>query len=196
MQFSVRTLVAVLATAGILAGCSSVPVDGAKTAGTTTTAASTSGSQNGQGVTVDNSAVKTVEVDPLNDPKSPLAQRSVYFALDSYSVAPQYDQMLSAHANYLMSHQNRNIVVEGNTDERGGREYNLALGQKRSEAVKQRMLLLGVPGDRIEAISFGKEKPVATGSTEEAWAQNRRADIVYPPQYTENVAPAPAAAQP
>ena len=71
MQFSVRTLVAVLATAGILAGCSSVPVDGAKTAGTTTTAASTSGSQNGQGVTVDNSAVKTVEVDPLNDPKSP-----------------------------------------------------------------------------------------------------------------------------
>ena len=104
MQFSVRTLVAVLATAGILAGCSSVPVDGAKTAGTTTTAASTSGSQNGQGVTVDNSAVKTVEVDPLNDPKSPLAQRSVYFALDSYSVAPQYDQMLSAHANYLMSH--------------------------------------------------------------------------------------------
>ena len=72
MQFSVRTLVAVLATAGILAGCSSVPVDGAKTAGTTTTAASTSGSQNGQGVTVDNSAVKTVEVDPLNDPKSRL----------------------------------------------------------------------------------------------------------------------------
>ena len=83
MQFSVRTLVAVLATAGILAGCSSVPVDGAKTDGTATTAASTTGSQNGQGVTVDNGAVKTVEVDPLNDPKSPLAQRSVYFALDS-----------------------------------------------------------------------------------------------------------------
>mgnify|MGYP000965983940 CR=1 FL=1 len=187
MQFSVRTLVAVLATAGILAGCSSVPVDGAKTAGTTTTAASTSGSQNGQGVTVDNSAVKTVEVDPLNDPKSPLAQRSVYFALDSYSVAPQYDQMLSAHANYLMSHQNRNIVVEGNTDERGSSEYNLALGQKRSEAVISflagklisKLKLLGVPATRMEAVSFGKEKPLAKGSNEEAWAKNRRADIRY-----------------
>ena len=171
MQFSVRTLVAVLATAGILAGCSSVPVDGAKTAGTTTTAASTSGSQNGQGVTVDNSAV--------NDPKSPLAQRSVYFALDSYSVAPQYDQMLSAHANYLMSHQNRNIVVEGNTDERGSSEYNLALGQKRSEAVISKLKLLGVPATRMEAVSFGKEKPLAKGSNEEAWAKNRRADIRY-----------------
>ena len=154
-------------------------VDGAKTAGTTTTAASTSGSQNGQGVTVDNSAVKTVEVDPLNDPKSPLAQRSVYFALDSYSVAPQYDQMLSAHANYLMSHQNRNIVVEGNTDERGSSEYNLALGQKRSEAVISKLKLLGVPATRMEAVSFGKEKPLAKGSNEEAWAKNRRADIRY-----------------
>ena len=176
MQFSVRTLVAVLATAGILAGCSSVPVDGAKTDGT---AASTTGSQNGQGVTVDNGAVKTVEVDPLNDPKSPLAQRSVYFALDSYSVAPQYDQMLSAHANYLMSHQNRNIVVEGNTDERGSSEYNLALGQKRSEAVISKLKLLGVPATRMEAVSFGKEKPLAKGSNEEAWAKNRRADIRY-----------------
>ena len=179
MQFSVRTLVAVLATAGILAGCSSVPVDGAKTAGTTTTAASTSGSQNGQGVTVDNSAVKTVEVDPLNDPKSPLAQRSVDFALDSSSGAPQYDQMLSAHANSLMSHQNRNIVVEGNTDERGSSEYNLALGQKRSEAVISKLKLLGVPATRMEAVSFGKEKPLAKGSNEEAWAKNRRADIRY-----------------
>lgn len=180
MQFSVRTLVAVLATAGILAGCSSVPVDGAKTDGTATTAASTTGSQNGQGVTVDNGAVKTVEVDPLNDPKSPLAQRSVYFALDSYSVAaPQYDQMLSAHANYLMSHQNRNIVVEGNTDERGSSEYNLALGQKRSEAVISKLKLLGVPATRMEAVSFGKEKPLAKGSNEEAWAKNRRADIRY-----------------
>lgn len=179
MQFSVRTLVAVLATAGILAGCSSVPVDGAKTDGTATTAASTTGSQNGQGVTVDNGAVKTVEVDPLNDPKSPLAQRSVYFALDSYSVAPQHDQMLSAHANYLMSHQNRNIVVEGNTDERGSSEYNLALGQKRSEAVISKLKLLGVPATRMEAVSFGKEKPLAKGSNEEAWAKNRRADIRY-----------------
>ena len=72
------------------------------------------------------------------------------------------------------------IVIQGNTDERGGREYNLALGQKRSEAVLQRLQLLGIPSSRIEAVSFGKEKPIALGHSEEAWAQNRRADIVYP----------------
>ena len=78
-----------------------------------------------------------------------------------------------------MSHQNRNIVVEGNTDERGSSEYNLALGQKRSEAVISKLKLLGVPATRMEAVSFGKEKPLAKGSNEEAWAKNRRADIRY-----------------
>ena len=76
----------------------------------------------------------------------------------------------------------------GNTDERGGREYNLALGQKRSEAVKQRLQLLGIPAERIEAVSFGREKPVAYGHSEEAWAQNRRADIVYPTEVTSGKA--------
>ena len=99
---------------------------------------------------------------------------------------------MEAHAKWLIAHPEVSIVIQGNTDERGGREYNLALGQKRSEAVKQRMQLLGVPAARIEAISFGKEKPVATGSTEEAWAQNRRADIVYPQQYSAETAPAAA----
>lgn len=84
----------------------------------------------------------------------------------------------------LAAHPNVNIVIQGNTDERGGREYNLALGQKRSEAVKQRLQLLGIPAERIEAVSFGREKPVAFGHSEEAWAQNRRADIVYPTEVT------------
>ena len=78
-----------------------------------------------------------------------------------------------------MANPSRHVTVEGNTDNRGSREYNLALGQKRSEAVKQRLQLLGVPASRIEAVSFGREKPRALGDTEEAWAQNRRADIVY-----------------
>ena len=109
----------------------------------------------------------------------------------------EYAPYVEAHAKWLNEHPDVNIVIQGNTDERGGREYNLALGQKRSEAVKQRMQLLGVPASRIEAVSFGKEKPVATGSTEEAWAQNRRADIVYPPQYTTEAAPsAPATPAP
>ena len=87
--------------------------------------------------------------------------------------------MVEAHGRYLAANKSRNIVIEGNTDERGGREYNLALGQKRAEAVKQRLQLLGVSDRQIETVSFGKEKPKALGSTEEAWAQNRRADIVY-----------------
>ena len=87
---------------------------------------------------------------------------------------------LEAHAKWLAANPEVKIVIQGNTDERGGREYNLALGQKRSEAVLQRLQLLGIPSSRIEAVSFGKEKPIALGHSEEAWAQNRRADIVYP----------------
>ncbi len=87
--------------------------------------------------------------------------------------------MIEAHGKYLANNSGRRITVEGNTDERGGREYNLALGQKRAEAVKQRLMLMGARDAQIETVSFGKEKPRATGSTEEAWAQNRRADIVY-----------------
>ena len=174
MNHSLKLFAAALTAVGLLAGCSSVSLDEGAKSGTLASEA----------------------VNPFEDPSNPLSQRSVYFAFDSYDVSQQYLPYVEAHAEWLRAHPDVKIVIQGNTDERGGREYNLALGQKRSEAVKQRMLLLGVPGDRIEAISFGKEKPVATGSTEEAWAQNRRADIVYPPQYTENVAPAPAAAQP
>ena len=88
--------------------------------------------------------------------------------------------MVEAHAKWLAANPEVKIVIQGNTDERGGREYNLALGQKRSEAVLQRLQLLGIPSSRIEAVSLGKEKPIALGHSEEAWAQNRRADIVYP----------------
>ena len=136
--------------------------------------------------------VTEAQKDPFTDPSNPLSRRSIYFAFDSYDVAPEDAPVVEAHAKWLIAHPEVSIVIQGNTDERGGREYNLALGQKRSEAVKQRMQLLGVPAARIEAISFGKEKPVAPGTTEEAWAQNRRADIVYPQQYSAETAPAAA----
>ena len=117
--------------------------------------------------------------DPLDDPASVLAKRSIYFDLDSYSVKDEYKPVIEAHAKYLISRKDRKIIIQGNTDERGGSEYNLALGQKRSEAVRRALQLLGVPDTQMEAISLGKEKPKATGSGEEAWAENRRADIVY-----------------
>jgi len=125
------------------------------------------------------SAVKMVEVSPLDDPNSPLAKRSIYFDFDNYKVKAADQDLIAAHAKYLASHSSAKVRLEGNADERGGREYNLALGQKRSEAVKKSLALSGVNADAIEAVSFGKEKPQDPGHSEAAWAQNRRVDIVY-----------------
>ncbi|AJG20515.1 peptidoglycan-associated lipoprotein Pal [Cupriavidus basilensis] len=126
-------------------------------------------------------AVAPVDVsrDPLNDPNSPLAKRSVYFDFDSYSVKSDYQGMLSEHAKYLAANKGRRILIQGNTDDRGTSEYNLALGQKRAEAVRRSLSSLGVPETQMEAVSLGKEKPKATGHDEAAWAENRRADITY-----------------
>ena len=117
--------------------------------------------------------------DPLNDPQGVLAKRSVYFDFDSYIVKSDYQPVIENHAKYLQSHANRKIIIQGNTDARGGAEYNLALGQKRAEAVRKSLSLLGVPDSQMEAVSLGKEKPKATGNDEAAFAENRRADIVY-----------------
>jgi peptidoglycan-associated lipoprotein len=103
----------------------------------------------------------------------------VYFDYDSYVIKPQFQSLIEGHARFLKSNNGRKISVEGHTDERGGREYNLALGQRRSEAVRRALGLLGVTDTQVEAVSFGKEKPAATGSDEAAWSQNRRAEIVY-----------------
>ncbi|NRR31365.1 peptidoglycan-associated lipoprotein Pal [Oxalobacteraceae bacterium] len=123
--------------------------------------------------------VETKSIDPLDDPKGVLAARSVYFDFNSYVVRDDGKSVVENHSGYLTKNKNRSILIQGNTDERGGAEYNLALGQKRAEAVRKAMTTLGVPESQIEAVSLGKEKPKATGSNEEAWAQNRRADIVY-----------------
>ncbi|MBL3967427.1 MULTISPECIES: peptidoglycan-associated lipoprotein Pal [Burkholderia] len=123
--------------------------------------------------------VATVTADDLNNPNSPLAKRSIYFDFDQYSVKPEFQSLLQAHADYLRSHPARRVLIQGNTDERGTSEYNLALGQRRSQAVASTLETLGVPATQLEAVSLGKEKPVALGHDEEAWAQNRRADLVY-----------------
>ncbi len=169
MTYSWKVLAAAAAAAALLSGCSSVSLDEGAKNGTL------AGETQTQGAAAAN---------PFTDPMSPLSHRSVYFGFDSYDVEPEYLRYVEAHAKWLVEHPDVKIAIQGNTDERGGREYNLALGQKRSEAVKQRMQLLGVPAARIEAVSFGKEKPVAEGHSEEAWAQNRRADIVYPADVT------------
>ncbi|WP_353427791.1 peptidoglycan-associated lipoprotein Pal [Polynucleobacter sp. MWH-UH19D] len=116
---------------------------------------------------------------PWNDPKSPLFEKSVFFGFDEYTVQTKYQKMLSAHASYLKANPNQKIIIQGNTDDRGTAEYNLALGQRRSDAVRKSLNLMGVSDNQIEAVSFGKEKPKAEGDNEAAWAENRRADIVY-----------------
>ncbi len=123
--------------------------------------------------------VTTASVDPLDDPKGVLAKRSVYFDYDSFIVKDEFKPVVENHGKYLSSHKDRKIIIQGNTDERGGREYNLALGQKRAEAVRKALSLLGVSDQQMEAVSFGEEKPKATGSDEAAWAENRRADLAY-----------------
>jgi peptidoglycan-associated lipoprotein len=105
--------------------------------------------------------------------------RVIYFDFDSYVIKPEFQPLIDAHARFMKANPGRRVAIEGHTDERGGREYNLALGQRRSEAVRRALGLLGVPDNQVEAVSFGKEKPVAPGSDEESWAKNRRAEIVY-----------------
>ena len=115
----------------------------------------------------------------LTDPKSKLSQRSVYFDLDSYEVKGEYKDLVAAHAKYLVANKGFKVLLQGNTDERGSREYNLSLGQKRADAVKRSLTLLGVQEGQIESVSLGEEKPKDAGHDESAWAQNRRADILY-----------------
>lgn len=118
-------------------------------------------------------------IDPLDDPKSILARRSVYFDFDQWTIGESDAALIEAHAAYLVDHPARTVRIEGNCDERGGHEYNLALAQRRANAVRLRLIALGVPSDRIETLSLGKENPRNPGHDEEAWAENRRSDIVY-----------------
>ena len=115
----------------------------------------------------------------LGEAGSLLAQRSIYYDFDRYDIGDEFVPLIEAHANFLLEHPELKVIVQGNCDDRGSREYNLALGQRRAESVKRAMALLGVSDDQIESVSFGAEKPVAFGQDEESWSQNRRSDIVY-----------------
>ena len=116
---------------------------------------------------------------PLRDPKSILSKRSIFFDYDSNLVKDEYKPIVAAHARYLQQNGGMKMRVEGNADERGSREYNLALGQRRADAVKQMMQILGARPDQVETVSFGEEKPRCNEAAESCWSQNRRGDIVY-----------------
>jgi peptidoglycan-associated lipoprotein len=115
----------------------------------------------------------------LKDPNNILSKRSVYFDYDSNLVKDEFKPIVTAHARYLQQHPTAKMRIEGNADDRGSREYNLALGQRRADAVKQMMQLLGAKAEQIETVSFGEEKPKCSEAAESCWSQNRRGDIAY-----------------
>jgi len=118
-------------------------------------------------------------VNPLKDPRSVLSKRSVYFDYDRYDVKDEYKPLVEAHAKYLAGNKSARMTIQGNCDERGSREYNIALGQRRADNAKRMMLLYGATDSQVETVSFGKEKPKNGGHDEGAWAENRRDDLVY-----------------
>ena len=171
---SMKKIALLGAVALVMAGCSSVSLDSAQVDDRS------SGGANAGG----DSVVAKTTVGQVDDGKAAQAaianvSRLVYFDYDSYVIKPEFQAMIDAHARYIKTDKSRKVVIEGHTDERGGREYNMALGQRRAEAVRRAMGLLGVADSQIEAVSFGKEKPVAQGSDEAAWSKNRRAEISY-----------------
>ena len=181
-SLSIATLVA----AALLAGCSSgvklqetppvetrtpQPVGGAAATGSQTPAASTSATPQSQVATVDltKQGGSTAAADGL--------ARIVYFDFDSFVIKDEFKPVVEGHARTMVANKQRRMVVEGHADERGSREYNLALGQKRAESVVRSLSLLGVGPAQVEAVSFGEERPAAQGSDEAAWAKNRRAEL-------------------
>jgi peptidoglycan-associated lipoprotein len=162
----------------LIAGCSSTP-DAPEGKG-----ADVETRGNGDVATVNAGNVDSRKLPPeLTDPKNILSKRSIYFDYDKYDVRAEYKDLVTAHAKFLSNNRQFKILVQGNTDDRGSREYNLALGQKRADAIKKMVTLLGAREDQVESVSLGEEKPKNEGQNEAAWTENRRGDILYQGEY-------------
>ena len=184
-----QRIFAAAAFAVLLAGCQSTPTtqdaapveDRAAAGASGTSGASTAGAGTSgvSGTSAGASGAGAAGGNPLKDPANVLSKRSVYFDFDSFVVKDEYKPLIEAHGRYLAGNRSARMTIQGNTDERGSREYNIALGQKRADSVKRMLMLMGAQEAQVETVSFGKEKPRNPGHDEAAWAQNRRDDIVY-----------------
>jgi len=177
MKFFTKLTVAVLPLA-LLAGCASTPDEQASTpdGGTMTQQPMTSG-DGAQSMGADTSG--GMAMNPLDDPNSLLSKRVIYFDFDKSDIRPEFRDIVQAHAAYLSQNANVSVTLEGHADERGSREYNIGLGERRANAVKNVLMLQGASGGQVETVSYGEERPVAMGHDEQSWAQNRRVEIVY-----------------
>lgn len=162
------------ATVTLLAACASTPESESGAAVEDRTPGGARPGTSAQPVTT-----TTIPGDPLKDPSSPLSKRSVYFDFDRDDIKEEYRPMLEAHARYLAQNRGKKMLIQGNADDRGSREYNIGLGQRRADAVKRTLVLMGAGEPQIESVSLGEEKPRCTEQTEECWAQNRRGDMLY-----------------
>jgi len=177
-----------LVLGALLAGCSGGPVNEQSPAGVedrqpgTQPGAQTQPVKPGSVARVDLTG-KPGAKSALTDPANILSRRSIFYDLDSYDVKDQYKDLVEAHARYLRDNPNAKMLIQGNTDERGSREYNVGLGQRRADGVKRMLLLLGAKEGQIESVSLGEEKPKDEGHDEAAWSKNRRSDILYQGEY-------------
>jgi len=163
----------------VLAGCQSTPTQESAPVEDKSATATTPGGASTGGTSSTGVSGTSGTSNPLRDPNNILSKRSVYFDFDSYVVRDEFKPLVEAHGRYLQSNRNARMTIQGNADERGSHEYNLALGQRRADSVKRMMTLLGATDTQIETVSFGKEKPRNQGHDEVAWAENRRDDMVY-----------------
>ncbi|MFM6986886.1 MAG: peptidoglycan-associated lipoprotein Pal [Hydrogenophaga sp.] len=166
--------------AGVLSACASgVSLDEVPVSDRSGTAVSALGQGSADTTQGGAGSVSAVQVGSIRDAQPEQLARVVYFDFDSFVVKPEFTALLEANARYLKADPKRRVALEGHTDERGGREYNLALGQKRAEAVRRAMGLLGVNEQQMEPVSFGEEKPAISGFDESAYAKNRRVEFTY-----------------
>ncbi|HEX6267650.1 MAG TPA: peptidoglycan-associated lipoprotein Pal [Burkholderiales bacterium] len=180
MRANLTSLFTAIAAAALIAGCAS-------TTSEDQTPAPVTGPGGGKPGAVTTSPVKPVDVTGTPGPgeadprvkQGPLAQRSIYYDLDKFDIKDEYRGMVESHAKYLRENPAARMLIQGNTDERGSREYNVGLGQRRADGVKRMLTLLGARDNQIESVSLGEEKPQAEGHNEEAWSKNRRSDMLY-----------------
>jgi peptidoglycan-associated lipoprotein len=176
-----KSLVMSVLLVSLLAACSSKPVkeDPKAAVEDKSPVATQTAPKADSGATTAPVAQTSTAVNPLTDPNNILSKRNVYFDFDKDEVKAEYRPLVEAHAKYLVANPNARVALQGNADERGSREYNLALGQRRSAAVKKVLNVYGANDKQIETVSYGEEKPKATGHDEASYAENRRVDIVY-----------------
>ena len=158
---------------GLLAGCAGQDVKDQPKAAVEDRTATQAGAD------AKSAGQQSVTANPLKDPNNILSKRSIYYDLDKSDVKAEYKPMVEAHSKYLTSNKGAKVTVQGNTDERGSREYNIALGNRRADSVKNMMNVYGVSNSQIETVSFGEEKPRAACHDESCWKENRRSDIVH-----------------